>query len=198
VAQYQDQPLFVLYRGMYRTPVFVYRNAGSRPRVFWANRVVPSSGENDSMALIQRHDLRDVAIAEGAEAGGPAESASSAGAARVTAAADGFLEVDTESPVRRFLVISEVWHPGWSAAVDGATQHLHRTNLALMGTWVPAGKHTLVLRYRPLYWVPGLAVSLGSGVAFLGLAVVAVVGRRRDGRGFPPGEATEGDPMLRG
>jgi hypothetical protein len=198
VAQYQDQPLFVLYRGMYRTPVFVYRNAGSRPRVFWASRVVPANGENDAMALIQRHDVRDAAIAEGAEAGEQPEPASSAGAARVMAAADGFLEVETESPVRRFLVISEVWHPGWSAALDGATQRLHRTNLALMGTWVPAGKHTLVLRFRPRYWIPGLAVSLGSGVAFLGLAVIAVVGRRRDGCGLPPGGAAERDPSLRG
>jgi uncharacterized membrane protein YfhO len=99
----------------------------------------------------------------------------------VVAAADGCLDVETESPVKRFLVISEVWHPGWHAALDGTTQRLHRTNLALMGTWVPAGKHTLVLRFRPLYWIPGLAVSLGSGVVFLGVAVVASVGRRRGG-----------------
>jgi len=198
VAQYQDQPLFVLYRGIYRTSVFVYRNTGARPRVFWASRVVPAGGENDAMALIRRYDLRDVAIAEGAETGEQSETASSAGAARVAAAADGFLEVEAESPVRRFLVISEVWHPGWSAAVDGATQRLHRTNLALMGTWVPAGKHTLVLRFRPLYWIPGLAVSLGAGVAFLGLTVIAFVGRRRDGRGLPAGGVAEGAHALRG
>ena len=198
VAQYQDQPLFVLYRGMYRTPVFVYRNTGARPRVFWASRVVPASGENDAMALIRRHDLRDAAIAEDADAGEQSETVSVAGAARVVEAADGFLEVETESPVRRFLVISEVWHPGWRAALDGATQRLHRTNLALMGTWVPAGKHRLVLRFRPLYWIPGLTVSLGSGVVFLGLAVVAFVGRRRDGRRVSVGGAAEGDAALRG
>jgi hypothetical protein len=197
VAQYQDQPLFVLYRGMYRTPVFVYRIARARPRVFWASRVVPASGESDAMALIRRHDLRDVAIAEGAEAEEQSEPASSAGAARVVAAADGFLEVETESPVRCFLVISEVWHPGWNAALDGATQRLHRTNLALMGTWVPAGKHSLVLHFRPLYWIPGLAVSLGSGVAVLGLAAIAFVKRRRDGCGLPAAGSTEGSDALR-
>jgi hypothetical protein len=50
-----------------------------------------------------------------------------------------------------------------------------------MGTWVPAGKHTLVLRFRPLFWILGLAVSLGSGIAFLGLVVIAFVWRRRGG-----------------
>ncbi len=82
--------------------------------------------------------------------------------------------------------------------MDGATQRVHRTNLALMGTWVPAGKHTLVLRFRPLYWVPGLAVSLGSGFAFLGLAVIAFVERRRAGRSLPAGGLAEGAHALRG
>jgi hypothetical protein len=150
------------------------------------------------MALIRRHDLRDAAITEDADAGEQSETVSLAGAARVVAAADGFLKVETESPVRRFLVISEVWHPGWRAALDGVTQRLHRTNLALMGTWVPAGKHRLVLRFRPLYWIPGLTVSLGSGVVFLGLAVVAFVGRRRDGRSLSVGGTAEGDAVLRG
>lgn len=188
VAQYQGQPLFVLYRGMYRTPVFVYRNSGAKPRVFWASRVVPASGESDAMALIRRHDLRDVAVVEGAEAGQQAETASAAAAARVASAADGFLEVETESPAPRFLVISEVWHPGWRATVDGAAHRLHRTNLALMGTWMPAGKHRLVLRFRPLYWVPGLVVSVGSGVALLFLAVVAFRQCRHGGKGIPTGE----------
>ncbi len=198
VAEYQDQPLFVLFRGMRRTPVFVYRNAGARPRVFWASRVVPARGEDDAMALIRGDDLRDVAIVEGAEAGEQSETASSAGAARVVEAADGFLEVETESPVRRFLVISEVWHPGWRAAMDGATQPLHRTNLALMGTWVPAGKHKLVLRFRPLFWVPALAVSLGSGIGFIGLAAIAFLRRRREGRGVPFGEYAAAKIMADG
>lgn len=198
VAQYQEQPLFVLYRGMYRTPVFVYRNAGARPRAFWANRIVSASGEDDALALIRRHDLRDVAIVEGVEAGEQPAPASSLGMARVVGAADGFLDVQTESPVRGFLVISEVWHPGWSVAVDGAAQQLYRTDLALMGTWVAAGKHTLVLRFRPLCWIPGLVVSLGSGAAFLGLAVIAVLRPRRAAVGVPAGRRAPADIMAAG
>jgi hypothetical protein len=54
-----------------------------------------------------------------------------------------------------------------------------------------------VLHFRPLYWIPGLAVSLGSGVAVLGLAAIAFVGRRRDGCGLPAGGSTEGSDALR-
>lgn len=188
VARFENQPLFILYRGMYRTNVFIYRNTEDKPRVFWMNRVVAASGEVDAMALIQRHDLRDVAIVEGAEVGEQSETVSPAGTAEVVATADGFLEIETESAGKRYLVISEVWHPGWRAALDGTAQALHRTNLALIGTWVPAGKHRLVLRFRPVHWIPALAVSLGSGVAFLGLALNMVVQRRGDGRGVPAGD----------
>jgi hypothetical protein len=197
VAQYQDQPLFVLYRGMYRTNVFIYRNTEARPRVFWASRVVPSSGENDAMELIRRHDLRDLAIVEGAEASEQPGPGSSAERAQVAAAADGFLEIETETRAKRFLVISEVWHPGWSVTMDGATHRLHRTNLALMGTWMPAGKHKLVLRFRPLFWFPALAVSLGSGIAFLGLAMIAFRQHRRGGHGVPAGECAQDSHSLR-
>ena len=197
VAQYQNQPLFVLYRGMYRTNVFIYRNTEARPRVSWVSRVVPASGEKDATALIRRHDLRDLAIVDGAEATEQPGPVSSAERAEVVAAADGFLEVETESPAKRFLVISEVWHPGWSATMDGVEHRLHRTNLALMGAWMPAGKHRLVLRFRPLLWRPALAVSLGSGVAFLGLAAIAFLQRRRDGHGLPTDGFAEGSRSLR-
>ncbi len=82
--------------------------------------------------------------------------------------------------------------------MDGATQPLHRTNLALMGTWVPAGKHKLVLRFRPLFWVPALAVSLGSGIGFIGLAAIAFLRRRREGRGVPFGEYAAAKIMADG
>jgi hypothetical protein len=187
VAQYRNQPLFVLYHGMNRTGVFVYRNTEARPRVFWAGRVVPASGEDEAVSLIRRHDLRDLAIVDGAEAHWQLGPGASAGRAAVAEAADGFLAVETESQARRFLVISEVWHPGWSATLDGVQHPLHRTDLALMGTWVPAGEHKLVLRFRPLFWLPALAVSAASGIAFLGLAVVVFLQCRRGGHGVRDG-----------
>jgi len=198
VAQFENQPLFVLFRGMYRTNVFIYRNKEARRRALWVSRVVSASGENDAIALMRRHDLWDLAVVEGAEEGEQPGPSSSADRARVTAAADGLLEIETESQAKRFLMISEVWHPGWSATMDGATQPVHRTNLALMGAWVPAGKHKLALRFRPLFWVPALAVSLGSGVVFLGVAVIAILRRRRDGCDLPAEEFAEGFRSLKG
>jgi len=181
VALYRDQPLFIPFSGLYRTNVVVYRNMKAMPRAFWVTHVVRATGEDDAAALIQQHDLSDTAVVNDLQMGDGYTAVLPTEPAKIAAASDGLLEIATDSPSMRFLVISEVWHPGWSITVDGTTQRLHRTNLALMGTWVPAGKHTLVLRFRPLYWIPGLAVSLGSGVAFLGLAVVAVVGRRWGG-----------------
>jgi len=185
VAQYQNQPLFVVFRGMYRTNVVIYRNKEALPRVFWVTQIVPASDEDEATALIQRNGVRDLAIVEGVEARERYTPASPTEQVEVVAAADGYLESETRSQTRRFLVISEVWHPGWSATLDGEKQPLYRANLALMGTWIPAGEHRLVLRFRPLFWAPALAISLLSGVTFLGFAVGAFLQHRRRVHGVP-------------
>jgi hypothetical protein len=196
VAQFQNQPLFVLYRGMYRTNVFVYRNTSNKARVSWMGQVVPARDEDEAAALIQHHDLRDVAIVEGGDIPKQPDRATSDGRAEIAAAADGFLGVDIESHAGRFLLISEVWHPGWRASLNGNPHRLYRTNVAFMGTWIPAGKHKLVLEYRPDLWIPGLAVSLASGVAFLGLAVGALLGCRGHDNAIPSGDMASSSGRL--
>jgi hypothetical protein len=162
VAVFQREPLFIPFRGLYRTNVVIYRNVKAMPRAYWATNVVAAVGEDDAAALIQQHDLSHTAVVSDLQAEDGSPAVTPAGPAKVVAASGGMLEIDTDNPTRCFLVISEVWHPGWRITLDGVAQRLYRTDLALMGTWVPAGKHKLVLRFRPLYWIPALAVSLGS------------------------------------
>ncbi len=56
------------------------------------------------------------------------------------------LNVQTLNP--RFLVISNLFYPGWHAEVDGKVVEIYRTNYLFQGVVVPSGRHTLVLRYR--------------------------------------------------
>jgi hypothetical protein len=167
VEQYQNQPLFVLYWGMHRDNVIIYRNKRSQPRIFWVKRIVTAEGDDEAIAAIQRHDLRHVAVVQKAERNDEEILDSPDDRARVIRGSDGTLEVETQNQRDRYLVISEVWHPGWRATLDGRTLPLHRTDLALMGAWIPAGKHRLVLMFRPLYWRVALGISLCCGTAFL-------------------------------
>lgn len=63
------------------------------------------------------------------------------------------------SPTDGFLVMSEVYAPGWRAYLDGDEVDILPTDLALRGIALPAGDHTVELRYEPLSLRLGLVVS---------------------------------------
>ncbi|MFI5340977.1 MAG: hypothetical protein ACHQ7N_14210 [Candidatus Methylomirabilales bacterium] len=178
VAHFRDQPVFVFYEGMARTDVFIYRNKKALPRAFWVERVVPADGEDGARAEIQRSVLENLAVVQGSGARGASVPGSPGDRVTVVGAADGYLAVETESQANRFLVISEIWHPGWHALLDGQELPLHRADLALMGAWLPAGKHRLVLEFRPVHWGVALSLSMLSGAAFLGLLVTCLIRSR--------------------
>lgn len=185
VAHFRDQHVFVFYEGMGRTDVFIYRNKKALPRAFWVERVVSAQDEDGARAEIQRHGLDNLAVVQGIEVQGASAPGSPGDRATVVDAADGYLAVETESRANRFLVISEIWHPGWHASLDGQALSLHRTDLALMGAWVPAGKHRLVLEFRPLHWRAALTISALSASVFLVWLVTHFVRSRRS-RGRVP------------
>jgi hypothetical protein len=75
-----------------------------------------------------------------------------------------------------FVVLSEAFYPGWEALVDGRPAPIIRGDLVLRAIPVPAGIHTIELRFRPkpLFW--GLAVSVTS---MIGAALFLLLTRDR-------------------
>ena len=75
--------------------------------------------------------------------------------------------LETKSTVPGFAVISEIWHPGWRATLDGEAIPLFRTNITQMGASIPSGTHQLDLHFRPLYWTTAKAITAGGLAALL-------------------------------
>jgi hypothetical protein len=75
--------------------------------------------------------------------------------------ADDRLRFRISAPCAGILVTSELAYPGWQAHLDSDPTALLRVNGAFRGALVPAGEHTLELRYRPtLPWIArGLAAT---------------------------------------
>jgi len=59
------------------------------------------------------------------------------------------IELRAEMKSDGIVIISDRWDRGWKAYVDHLPVPLWRANLALRGVAVPAGQHSVVLRYEP-------------------------------------------------
>ena len=87
------------------------------------------------------------------------------------------ITVRTQSRADRFLVLGEMYMPGWYATIDGQPATIYRANYLFRGLIVPAGEHRIELVYRPLSAVFGAALT---GVT--GLALISAAGWRRGSR----------------
>ena len=88
-------------------------------------------------------------------------------------------EIDTNrvdalvtAPTKNLVVVSQNYSPGWAAKVDGEPEEIVPVDGALMGVFVPAGRHVLTLSYRPRSFITGAGIS---AVALLVLIVALVL-----------------------
>ena len=68
--------------------------------------------------------------------------------------------LDVVAPKAGFLVISQLYYPGWSATVNGQQESLYRTNYAFQGVAVPAGRSRVELTFRPRSLIYGAGITL--------------------------------------
>lgn len=86
------------------------------------------------------------------------------------------LVVSAEASSRAFVATSLPDWPGWVAEDGTRRLPLETVNHAFVGLWIPPGRHTVRLSYRPGSWSLGLAAGgLGAAAALL----LATARRRR-------------------
>lgn len=82
------------------------------------------------------------------------------------------LALTVRTPESGWLVLSDVFYPGWRAAVDGRPAPVLRADYVFRAVPVPAGAHQIEMIFAPPTWYIGLALS---GLTWLGLAAAAIV-----------------------
>jgi len=97
--------------------------------------------------------------------------------AQVIAFASSSMEIETHSKTPTFLVLSDVFYPGWSVRIDGIEATLFRTDYTLRGVALPAGSHLVKLRFQPRIFYLGVFVS-GGALFVLVLAVILMQRRQ--------------------
>jgi hypothetical protein len=169
-ARRDDVPVFTNYEGVARRPVYLYRDERPLGPAYFARSVGAVRTDAESLgALAAAPSVLD------ARAFGWAEEPLDldGGRARMTHRGLAAYSYEIDSRGRNFLILSQVWYPGWRARLDGAPLRLYRTNHALLGCVVPPGRHVLELE------MTSPALKAGLVLFGLGLALAAGLWARR-------------------
>jgi hypothetical protein len=107
----------------------------------------------------------------------------SADRASVTSYEADRIQLKSSTGAPGLMMMSEMYYPAWKAYVDGRPVPLYSADYMLRAVPVPAGDHTVELRYESTSLSAGVAISVVFYATLAALVVARVMLRRRDNRG---------------
>ena len=152
----------------------VYRNQNGMPRAFVAYDTQRLTDDDDPLTRLSESAPGGPIMVENGMDTSEANDPSSEASLEWTRSDRFAVEVNSKSP--GFVVASVPYMPGWKVVNNnGVELPVYRAQMALMGTYVPAGKTILQFSYSPdSYvlgkWVRGLAL-IASAIGFVSFQV---------------------------
>ena len=179
------QPLVLSDRGRFRLDhsgdVKIYENLDVLPRAFVASRALQVAGDEAALNVLRDPtlDLSSEIVFSSADSSCAVPALTPAtgedgGSATITAYSDD--RVVVEATLRRpgYLVLTDAYHPGWQATVDGEPRPICRADILFRAIALEPGAHRLILTFRPTVQRLGVVVSL---LAIFVIGIVAYKGR---------------------
>ena len=178
IANYEQVPVFVFYTGIEPLPISVWRAENPLGPAYFATSVTKVTDESESLSAIAA--AKSVLEACILDLGGTNRTLDNAGGT-VKLVQRGYnrYQYDVDSSGENFLILSQVWYPGWRATLNGDAVKLYRTNHALIGCFVPKGKFHLVLQMTSPMLKYG---TMASCIAVMILAFIFLAGRFMNGK----------------
>jgi len=187
------QGLELVFQGAGRT---IYRWTEDTPRAWVVYEAVSPAGDQTVESLMFDRTFRpgETAILE-AGATRPRLDRDTATEAQIrweTRTPDR-LALTVETAGAGLLVFAEIYHPYWSATVDGNSVPVHQVDGALRGVPVPAGSHRVEMQFRDLTMRHGAWGSAIGVVLLFGLLAGTRGGRHGAGAAAAEGAHGEGE-----
>lgn len=87
------------------------------------------------------------------------------------------VSLTTNTNVPSIVILTDNWHPNWHATIDGQPAHIGLVDETFRGVVAPAGKHQIVMHYRPKSLTSG---QIMSAAALLALCLIVRLRKRID------------------
>ncbi len=162
---------FPSYRSIWKDASYeVFENDAAYPRAYLASSYTVATQEFSILTKLFAKDIdrRETLVLEEDPVIKPATGA---GTATITTYEPTRVAVRVVSQAPKLLFLSDVYDPGWHAAVDGKAAPLYRADYDFRAVSVPAGTHTVTMWYWPIeetigFIAAGFATLWCIGVLF--------------------------------
>lgn len=159
------------YTLVYDKEVKILRNLSALPRAWVVYDYIVSNDRSKILKMISKGELdaRQIVVLERQ----PSLHLDALEAKETSSVVDCQSEHPNKRSVRvrlnrpGFLVLSERYHPFWTAYLDGQKAELYKANYLFGAVALPAGEHTVDLVYKNHFFWTGAAISLVTIVSLL-------------------------------
>jgi hypothetical protein len=160
--------------------VEVVENRDALPRA-WIVHSTQKATPQEALKLLETGEVdpRKTALLEGSLPDLAKPDDISNDRASVTDYENDRIQVRTSTDAAGLLVLSEVYYPAWKAYVDGEPVPVRRADQLLRAVPIPAGDHTVEMRYESGWLRAGMAISSVTVLLLVALTVAAAVRQRR-------------------
>jgi uncharacterized membrane protein YfhO len=151
--------------------VTIYEREDWKPRAFVVHEALTASDEGESLELISQPDLdltrtAVIQVRTGAnchiEAGNAEDDR-----VEVLSYEPDRVVLEAEASTAGWLILSDLYYPGWRAFLNGDQVPIQPTNHGLRGICLPAGVHEVVFEFQPeLLFYGALLTGLALAVLF--------------------------------
>jgi hypothetical protein len=151
----------------------VYERERALPRIRWASHAEVITDPATRIATLGSSIPPDTVVLS--QPGPPGSGAP----AKLDVLEDGDtqIRVSVDAGGAGYLVIADALQDGWGAEVDGRPAQLRAADHAGVAVLVPAGTHEVTVRYQPVGWQPGKAISAVSLVLVIGIGLSGLLRR---------------------
>jgi len=156
-------------------PYRIFENRSTLPRAFIVHEAAPLVERTRVLEQMKATDFRRTVLLEGYLPPGtvvPASMSEPVGEAVISEYLPNRVRVKSHSAQPGFLVLTDVWFPGWTCNVDGQPAEVYRADFLFRSVPLPAGDHEAIFVFAPRSYGLGEGISIFAAGVF-GLLLVA-------------------------